>query len=230
MREGPQQEGVQKERGPRGEVKEFFRLLPEEEEALRTRIVANHGLVRIFVHPYYQKWRGNPLVRPPKDPPEEQAKKEELNQAILRMAQLPAERTPPILFFEEEHSLDKFKSSLAGILENTFYVVPTQDAMPEPFVEPNEGFEKDSEISKRNWDTLRQKMHAYGVKKVLIGGMYFRVKSGDLSQESVSGKALAECVGVAIHHLQDDFEMDVSNFTLLEGRKEYLEARGRSKE
>lgn len=102
--------------------------------------------------------------------------------------------------------------------------------MPEPFIEPNEKFEKDPAISERNWNALKEKLRAYGVQKILIGGMYFKVQPAGSNQEGAPEEAFTQCVGVTINYLRDDFEIEVSNFTVPDGRKEYLEAKDRMEE
>lgn len=200
-----------------GKILSLFELTDEEKNLLSQRIKEANGLVRIFVHPYYQKYkvaRGYVPPRPIEDEPEEKTKKETLNRAILKMAKLTPEKTPPIFFFEEFERVNEFKKKVEGVLRNEFYIVPTEPSEPKPKI--------DSEDLVDSWHTLSNKLHELEVKKILIGGMYFEVNYERPRPEG-DDSPLWQCVGVTIDNLRKDFEIEVSNLTLMHGRKEYLQ-------
>lgn len=206
-----------KESLSQGKIFSLFELTDEEKNLLRQRVEKSKGLIRVFVHPYYQKYkiaRGYFPPRPIEDEPEERIKKETLNRAILQMAELAPEKTPPIFFFEEFERVNEFKKKIEDVLRNEFYIIPTEPSEPKPKI--------DSEDLIDSWHTLSSKLHELGVKKILIGGMYFEVNYERPRPEG-DDSPLWQCVGVTIDNLQKDFEIEVSNLTLMHGRKEYLQ-------
>ncbi len=214
-----------------GRLHEIFSLSSEDAGRLRDRINAFNGLIRIFIHPYYERIRGNLLSRPPY-PTAEVAKKKELHYVLSRMAKLDSDKTPPIFLFEEAAGIDRLRERFREELQNEIYVVPTQDGRPEPKVEDNPGLEKNPDISKRNWDAFRKVLKGVGVQRILIGGMYFEVDPTRTKEKfsDMRDPALAQCVGVAVNFLQDEFQIELSNLTVSEGesqkgRKEYLNYR-----
>lgn len=189
----------------------FLELSEYQKEIFRQRIKKNQGLVRIFIHPYYEhvaSW-----VRESKHP----TKIESIHLIIQRILALPDDRTPPILFFEEYHRLSILDDIIRSmkIVQNTSYIVPTYISMSEPKHTPLDDSEGKQSSEKRNWQVVVNKLKALGVTKILIGGMYlFIAKNGTTIMNKFGG-----CAGSAINRLFEDFDIEISSRVFPEDRK-----------
>src|SRR3989338_3660479 len=67
----------------------IFRLEQERTAALKARIASWKGLARVFVHPLYERWRGN-----------EGSLK--IEAGLSRLLLMPSDTSPPIIIFEEK--------------------------------------------------------------------------------------------------------------------------------
>ena len=183
----------------------FLELFEYQEEIFRQRIKKNQGLVRIFIHPYYEdivSWNRES---------KHSTKIESMHLIIQRILALPDDRTPPILFFEEFHKLSILDDIIRSmkIVQNTSYVISTHASTSEPkrtFLDYSEG-KQSSE--KRNWQVVVNKLKVLGVTKILIGGMYL----------SIGMDKLGSCVGSAINRLSEDFHVEISSRVFPEDRK-----------
>lgn len=94
----------------RGRFRDFLHLSESEQEELKERIEKNDGLLRIFVHPFFEHEDNGGRNR--------HSKIRAIDRAIRKWIALESEQTPPILFMEEEHMVEKFKDMLQGAAEN----------------------------------------------------------------------------------------------------------------
>lgn len=206
------------------QLKDFLNLTEEERAALRERIAEHKGLIRIFVHPY--QYQG------PDDYHDDEMSKEAVEKklkaidtAIKRMANLPQEHTPPILFMEGKKRVRELKQRLQEHLEQAAYVIPTNDEGEENSPEPkfdSPGKETAEASSAENWQRFSRMLREAGVKKIIIGGMLF-----DIEQDPDNPRELnmLHCVGTAVQQFSKDFDVEVSNLTFPKGHREYREAK-----
>lgn len=199
---------------------DFLMLSQEEEDAFKKRIEQNKGLVRIFVHPYYEKIT-------PYYSKKRAEKIEAINLALQKMLSLPEEKTPPILFFEEKEKRSKLEENIGDIeLKNRIYTIPTHESSPEPFIH-KKGVTEEEKM--KNWTPVIEKLKALGVKKALIGGMQFNVYLlGRTYKNEPDEIVLDYCVGEAIKRLSKDFETEISCLSLPENRRKYEEIKKRA--
>lgn len=218
------QEFIKQEKKPEQEnnerIVDFLTLSQEQEDAFKKRIEQNKGLVRVFIHPYFEK------ITPHYS--EKRAEKiKAINLALQKMLSLPEEKTPPILFFEEKEKISKLEENIGNIeLKNRIYTIPTYGSSPEPFIH-KKGVTEEEKM--KNWTPVIEKLKALGVKKALIGGMQFDVYIlGRTSENEPDEIVLDRCVGEAIKRLSKDFETEISYLNFPENRRKYEEIKKRA--
>lgn len=145
-------------------LKILYNLSKEEKGQLGDRITQWHGLVRIFIHPFYYM---------PQEIPEGQAgfqRMREMQKGLKRLLALPSSKVPPIIIFQEAEELDDLH--FVGCPTENFYVIPTWVASSTPFLEGRFGPIREME---KEWHDLTKILTELGVRKILVGGMYYRV-------------------------------------------------------
>lgn len=214
MPKGEGEQSSQIERDPvQDKFVNIFELKDKEISLLRQRIEKWDGLVRIFIHPYYYT-----LGKKETYINDEVTKKFALiDTGIRKMLSLPTEKTLPIIIFEEWSKIKKLKKRLSKKLFNTAYIVPTYIGTSEPkILGQDRTFRSDLKSNKEiSWNGIIENLTMLGVKKILIGGMYFK------SLKSAEGIEFYECVGEAVEYLDKSFKVDMSNLTLPEGRESF---------
>jgi len=190
---------------PKEQLRDFFHLSEEEKAELHTRVEQWNGLIRIFVHPMFEKWRGIKN--------HENKKLEKIIEVVARLSAMESEQTPPIIFMEEASHLEELKKWFEqGITDecsmetrNHMYLIPTEDSGT-------------SDPQNQSWEDMRKALDELGVKKILIGGMQLTFS------ESEQGTYYHRCLGTAITELSEDgngdFEIELSNLSYPEGRAE----------
>ncbi|MEK7539116.1 MAG: hypothetical protein AAB595_00525 [Patescibacteria group bacterium] len=188
---------------------DFFNLDASETERLKNRVEKWHGLVRIFVHPMYEKWRGNE-EQYANDPKE--VKLVQIEQVLAKLLAMPKEKTPPIIIMEEAVYVSKLqgwlKENLAGLSQGGVYFVKTIPNSPTPQLE--------GENNREVWDKLIKALDDCGVKKILMGGMRLEVSSYK-HDWTLKNPYVSRCVGIALSYLSKDkagkFEVELSGLT-----------------
>ena len=153
-------------------------LTPENLRLLRETVVRNHGVARIFVHPFFEYYSPSPFHR--EDPKRFLAlnpKVEAIERACIRLAG--NKEAPPLILFEEERRLEKTRRRLAAhVGKGTVYYVPTLNDRGIPKIEPlgvpgeyPETFE-DWELV---WRVATAPLLKAGVLSVIIGGMFLEI-------------------------------------------------------
>jgi len=203
---------------------DFLNLSPEQKDELKKRIEENNGLVRIFVHPFFNK------ITP--DYNKERAKKmKAMNLALQKILSLPEEKTPPILFFEEMEKISELEENIQAIgtteFKNKVYTVPTFRKDPEPAILDADG--KLIRNPEKHWKIMNEKLKSVGIKKIIIGGMEFMTYAmGRTSRNKPDEIKFLGCVGEAIRRLSDDFDVEVSHLTFPENRQDFDEIKQRA--
>lgn len=187
----------------------LLKLHGRQKELLRLRIRRWNGLVRIFVHPLYEKWRwpsGEYATHP------DYKQLANIESVLSRLIAMPEGKTPPIIIMEEQDRLAHIqrwlKENLAGHSQKNVYYVSTLRNDPRPVIE-NLSYWKKEEA----WKRLIKRLDSISVKRILIGGMQFRV-CGYRSDWTQRGPFVDKCVGITISYLSKDkaghFELDLS--------------------
>ena len=184
----------------------FLELQPEEKSRLALRIKKWNGLVRIFIHPLYEKWSAGPKGYPSNY---DASRVIEIEQGLARLLSLPEEKTPPIIIFEENWALKSFykwQRKLQGELPlNPTYIINTCQSSPTPY--------STDWYKAKGWQDVKAGLSELGVKKILIGGIKLDV-SHTRKDWTGKGSFLSRCVGIALSHLPKDkagiFETELS--------------------
>lgn len=160
----------------------ILRMEPERTETLKSRIALHKGLVRIFIHPLYERWQGN-------------GGSTHIENGLSRLLQMPPESTPPIIIFEEH----AYKKSLElwlkyeGLDQNfNCYLVETEPDDSTPL-----GWDED--VRAYGWETVTKKFNELGIRRVIMGGTRLEL----VSKPDWTGKPpfMQQCVGIAFSHL-----------------------------
>lgn len=197
-------------------IHDLLSLSSVEKNRLKKRIEKWDGLVRIFVHPMYEKWRGHE-EKYINDP--EEVKLVEIERVLSKLIAMPESKTPPIIIMEERIFIKKLEKWLVenpqGSSQKGIYFVKTRLNNPAPDLEIKEAYfhpSPDTEAWKPLSDTLRE----LGVRKILLGGIKLGVlfHKKDWTQKD---PFLEFCVGIAMSHLSKDkggeFEVELSALT-----------------
>jgi hypothetical protein len=128
------------------------------------------------------------------------------------------DKGPPIFLFQGGEDWDDAQKKAQKYLADagsTIYVVATYPASPEPRFH-SETIDNLSKISKihqsEHWQGLANRMEDVGVKKLVVGGIYFGVSQRP-EQDTVG------CVNSFIAHMEKSFQIKLSNFTWPSNRR-----------
>lgn len=181
----------------------FLILDEEEKQILRKRIEVSKGTIRIVVHPYFMR-TAEDYERERQRPG---ARIDIVEKSFERM--LAQKGDTPILLFEGYDQIPSTLQEIFSILQNSgneLYILPTIPNDPTPVWLLKE---------KESWKKFVGMLKDLGVKKCIIGGIYFwhRQRAGDYAH-------LNGCVGGTIHQLKDYFEIQVSNLAHPQSRKD----------
>lgn len=191
-------------------VIDFNNLDNVQTTVLKKRIALFNGLIRIFIHPFYEEnhesicWQEKnayPRVEFP-------------SKGLTRILSLPSNKTPPVIVFEELCNLLKTKVRLSQMnskSDNEVYLLSTY---PDQSV-PNLLAEQQQSIDdKINWWNLISTFRNLDVKKIIIGGQRLIVQPGYDHTNSKNFKyETRRCVGGAIKNLGRNFQIEVSTLT-----------------
>lgn len=201
-------------------VHRFFEMNAKEERVLKERIKKFEGLVRVFIHPDFEKYANfEDIKKDPKDVEKLQ------NAAIVfkRIISSKSEKLPPVFIFESGAEIDEFKKEEDVFREiggNDLYIIRTELANSSPLSPDRENnyrwnfFEKiPNEEKEQMWQWLIEEFKNLGIKKILIGGLEFYVsKDKDIGHGG--------CLGEAIKRLEKFFDVQVATLTWPDDRKE----------
>lgn len=198
---------------------DLLNLDASKAEQLKTRIKKWQGLVRMFVHPMFEKWRwGDEYPGHP-----HKAELFQIEEVLAKLLAMPEEKTPAMIIFEEVKHLEELKCWLKenpqGISQNGVYFVATgpKPGSPTPDVRGKD--------EKEAWKTLSDKLTELGVKKILMAGQQLDVS--EFKQDwTEKGPWVARCVGIALSHLSKDkagkFEVELSALTMPREKRDYF--------
>lgn len=209
---------------------EFFDILENEsiQARLKEEIARHDGLVRIFVHPFFNKIVGlkhvasgnlnEQIERRYKalDESEDDIDRREarVTKGLVRILESSDEQTPPVLIFEEKDSMpisEKIIEKLAPKTNKPIYFVATHQWDPVPMIagELPQNRYGDRRGADEAWELLSEYFENLGIKKILLGGqlLYLNTDNKHPQPFSVSrGKAARDKL------LQDDLSETKANF------------------
>lgn len=211
-------------------------ISPEQTQWLQTRIAANEGLIRIFMHPRYEKSKNSQYydkhVKYGLYP-----RLDRIEKGIFSILSHAPETTPPVFIFEQFKDLNGTAGFFANeISGNEIYMVPTQIIKSEPkFSEPYV-YDK---VPNNNWERLIECFDGWGVKNILIGGMRFSFRfvensslldpRSDSFRQQLTKRGVKNtnfntygCVGHGIDKLAKHFNIEVSGLTFPCSRKDLM--------
>lgn len=198
-------------------IKDIFELDEQGKKDLAEKVKKAKGLVRVFVHPYY-------IYSGEDDPAPE--KIDNIDKGLKIMAMTDAKNVPPVIVMEEQGKVadlsrliapKDFDSGISERIRNDVYVIPTVKGDSWPMADIKVMLNSRKPDKEKEWVNLIRQFKELGVQRILIGGMYL----------GLSGSEPVSCVGNAITHLQEDFDMELSNLTydFRSGTPQYEEKR-----
>ena len=201
-------------------------ISPSQTQRLKTRIAASHGLVRVFIHPYYEKYTNSKDYRD-RIIDNQYPKIDAIEKGLARILSLPPEKTPPVIIFEESNKLNETARTIADINQNSgneVYLVPTRRGKSEPL------FHGDDAECWNGWQKIFEYFKQWQVTKTLIGGCRLTISNSENFQilddegqsyrqqlgllgEVHANSSILQCVGEAIRQLSKHFNIEVSSLT-----------------
>ena len=246
-------EGIPKDTNPEEEpfspeiprlTRNIWELAPEEAAELKARIHENQGLVRIFVHPFFELFRHPDSYESPRYHLEN-PRVREIETVIQRILEKEPERPPPLLVLEEQVNMQQtsgFLDFLSKESGNRSYLVPTRDASPCPKLTPRG--KTDRTPAEEAWTKLIERLKELGMERALVGGMYLVLEKAGQDPEwdkvfenyredrAAQGAQEtdynpARCVGWTIGQLtKAGIKVEVSNLTHPHSRTDMLKREG----
>lgn len=218
----------------------FYKLTPAQQAEFSRRTERFNGVIRIFIHPFYDlsPQRSYESILPP-----DQASQAELvRQGLSAILSKPPENTPPVLVFEEySHLGDKpyLMLATATTSKNFPYLVPTLKKTSVPLKRKWWKPVFNLQQLKKSFGELADQLERYGARSIIIGGLYLNILGSDvgLSYESrfnrprglhyvfpgaVRGRNvylyLTDCVGLAAEQFSQRFPVYISHFAYPKNR------------
>lgn len=191
----------------------LFELSDTEQLNLSRQVQEAKGIVRIFVHPYYDVY--DPPAHSLKDARNAKLVREGLRR-VLKANSNHIDQNPPTIIMEESGKETKIQAFLQPVVENLqakIYFVPTEWKSSTPEVKNQEGKSLEEPVA---WSYFLDKLKGLGVRKVIVGGMYLW---SDFRGGGNGGEG-SGCVGAAIGEISGSFEVQISHFNNPDSRSE----------
>jgi hypothetical protein len=180
-------------------IKDLFALNEEEQQKLIQDIAKSNGVIRVFIHPYYD-------INHRIDHNDETA---HIRKWLEYMAASNSDKQPPVFIFEEFNRVNELNSKLNETVgQNSVILVKTYRNDPMPVCASGEEGSMWKQLMA--WKKLRKKFKELGVRRIIIGGMRLEV-----DPENIYG-----CVGNAARNLESDFEIIISYLSAPHSRRE----------
>jgi len=205
--------GVSRESKSEGLIKDLFVLSGSDFTELKDCVERNKGIVRIMVHPYFVEQK----IPDPGDRIKSAVQGFEVVEKGFKNI-LQVKSSTPVFLFEGYNQIPNTREKISPILKESgrkIYFIPTFPDDSIPFVDRK----SNKRGQKRNWNVLIETMKLLGVKKIMIGGMTFIIRTNRFS-DGLEGKSLDGCMGDIIEKLKGDFEIEVSNLAYPQSRKD----------
>lgn len=207
---------------PIEKVHDLLSLSPEQKAELMKSIEKWKGLVRIFVHPLFEKWRygeenydhtyASDLIQ--------------IKKTLSRILAIDEEKAPPLIIMEEQEFVPELKKWMENNnpkinSQKVIYLVNTRLNNPTPdrvkLLTEEELMQSMYEPSNDPaWKILKKTLQEVGVQKILLGGMNFKASKNKIDWTG-KGPHVDHCVGIALSHLAKnkggEFEVELSSLT-----------------
>lgn len=208
-----------KEASPLFRLVEYEGMDAEDREALQKAIAKSNGVVRVFVHPFFDRFNSSTDMAL-----EHLSKAERVHKGVAKVltAKNEEDRNPPILFMEEGDNMKKLKAFIEshGNFAKAFSViVKTVEGTSVPDVLRGVGnlILKPSLFSEKSWKIFIDSLKGLGVKKAIVGGSFFWANGEGANSQGYG----AGCVGGAVSAFSGNgIEVVISNFNNPDARKE----------
>lgn len=202
-------------------IMEYARMNVGDKENLQKEIAQSQGIIRVFVHPFYDRFNTSEAIAS-----EHLTKAERVHKGVEKvlLAKNEAGDNPPIFFMEESDNRKKLETILRSlqVSEKTSVVlVETLEGVPTPKVferkETLKFFPDLQRLTEKSWIVFIKNLKDLGVKKAIIGGSFFWT-----GQEEINSQGYPPgCVGAAIHEFASNgIEVVISNFNNPDAREE----------
>jgi|SRR3989344_1322155 len=197
-------------------VHDLLNLSPEEKEILKKRVEQWGGLVRIFVHPLFEKWRDGEYETYESYIRDENI---EIEKTLSRILAIDKGKVPPLIIMQEKKFMSEFKKWLKTIRkpsQETVYFVKTFSTNPAPSIEGKERSDVGEAHTIPSWKNLKDTLKEIGVKKIFLGGTKFEMSEYEKDWTD-KDPFMGGCVGIAMSVLSKDkggeFEVELSPLT-----------------
>jgi len=219
------------ERKPMIKFIDFFNMSTEEYQELNEAVQASNGIVRLFVHPFYndsalemESWpisginkegeEQNFFAKHPRNPGE--------GDTIIQrgLDRVITNGSVPVLIMQRIDEIEALRERLESEKNSSIYVVPTM-IMTRPknrIIREDDSTPVMPDSYKAKLDSNDQQLDDYwifvraledlGVKKIILGGKQLRMGVSAPSKMIVP----YGCVGQAFKYLSSRFEINISNF------------------
>lgn len=179
----------EKEANPEVRYFDIFQLSEEQKAELADKIKGDNGLVRMFVHPYYEVEDG---------PDKSQNRVDQVLSAVLENKSAPA-----TIIMEDYEQIERLYELIKAKAQDDVYIAPSFQSRGEPY--PTDESKLDI-LSDDNWQIFTQLLKELGVESVFLGGMYVLPNNVASKRPDYSG-----CMGSAFNHLSEYFKVTISN-------------------
>lgn len=169
----------------------LWELSQEERRVLSERIEANKGLIRIFVHPFFEVYNYPESYFEEPDFHDKNPRVKIVETVLQRILEKKPEKTPPVIVLEEQKNLNTtggYLSFFAKESGNPSYLVPTREMSPVSKMTPP-GV-RDETASPEAWRKLTGELWDLGVRRAIVGGMYLKLRDRSMFPKEEGGEEL----------------------------------------
>jgi len=215
-------------------IHNLFDISKEGFKKLSERIKDAKGLIRIFIHPFYEYYYSDPNEKT------DFARSKLMTKGLIeKNLSKNIDVVPPLIIFEGRDSIESYRDEIIPSLArstNETYFVPTFNfnSTPNPFYDPGDD---DKEKMDTEWKIMNDLLSSLGVTKIVLGGyqMGFSSEKPDTNidyidyhqQRKQKGAKNQKyfpknCVGNAYAYLSKQFDVELSNFAYPDNREQQI--------
>jgi hypothetical protein len=194
---------------PQSKRHHLLSLTRKEKQRLKLRVKKWNGLVRLFVHPLFEKWHWS-AEQYPECP--NYGRLIKIETGLSRIVSLSPEKTPPVIIMEEHifgRRLDEWLARTQTRPRVPVYRVMTEQDDPKPFLPDRFEYYE----TEKAYGALVKVLRQIGVKKIIVAGMKFEAATWKTDWTNKS-PWVGRCVGKVLSHLSKDkageFETEIS--------------------
>ncbi len=149
----------------------LLKLTPEQEKALRERIINQGGYIDILVHPFHNETK--PVSDRGPSPKYIHDRDEFIKESIIT--------EKPLVIFEEQLKIPQLRRKIKEARRGTLYIVATDKEKPTPVLPGKEMLTNHltKEEVEEAWNQFGEILKRLGVKRVNVGGRYLYFANTD---------------------------------------------------